>query len=71
MSTKTENSRDPATHSANIQRQLDELIQHTREDVAKVEDPKFQALLETSAEVLGGLKTAFRHFDEKNEAAWR
>lgn len=46
-------------------------MQHIREDIAKVNDPKAQALFETSAEVLGGLITAYEHFEQRNEAAWR
>jgi hypothetical protein len=42
-----------------------------REDVDKVDDPKFKAMFETSAEVLGGLVKAFSDFEQKNEAAWR
>jgi len=71
MSPKTENSKDPTFHSAKIQRRLEELIDHAREDVGKVDDPKFQALLETTAEVLTGLKTAFEHYEKKTESAWR
>jgi hypothetical protein len=41
------------------------------EDVGKVSDPKAQALFETSAEVLHGLITAYDHFEQKSEAAWR
>ena len=67
---KNETSPDPAVHSRNIQNQLDEIIQHVREDVRKVSEPRFQALLETTAEVLGGLKTAYQHYDAKSEPAW-
>jgi hypothetical protein len=42
-----------------------------REDVEKVDDPKFKAMFETSAEVLGGLVKAFSDFEQKNEPAWR
>jgi hypothetical protein len=28
-------------------------------------------MFETAAEVIGGLVTAFRHYDEKNERAWK
>ena len=31
---------------------------HLRQDVSKVEDPRAEALFETTAEVLGGLITA-------------
>jgi hypothetical protein len=34
-------------------------------------DPKCAALCETGAEVLGGLETAFDHYLEKDEKAWR
>jgi hypothetical protein len=44
-------------------------MQHIREDITKVNDPKAQALFETSAEVLGGLITAYEHFEQRNEAA--
>ena len=46
-------------------------MQHIREDITKVADPKAQALFETSAEVLGGLITAYEHFEQRSEAAWR
>jgi hypothetical protein len=39
--------------------------------VGKVDDPKAQALFETTAEVLGGLVVAFEHFERRSEAAWR
>jgi hypothetical protein len=71
MKAQNENSADPKVHSENIQRQLDELIQHARADIERVTEPRFQALLETTAEVLTGLKTAYRHYGEKHERAWR
>ncbi len=48
-----------------------ETITHLREDVAKVDDPRAQALFETAAEVLTGLEKAFRDFDEGTERAWK
>ncbi|HTL54686.1 MAG TPA: hypothetical protein VL361_03370 [Candidatus Limnocylindrales bacterium] len=57
-------------HAQNIQRMLSDLIQHVREDVGKVQEPKFQALLETSAEVLNGLRTAYEHYEKKSEPAF-
>jgi hypothetical protein len=68
---KTESSSDPMVHARNIEEQLDELIQHARQDIERVSEPRFQALLETSAEVLTALKTAFQHYGEKKETAWR
>ena len=48
-----------------------QLIEHLREDVGKVAEPKAQALFETSEEVLAGLVKAFDDYEKKSEAAWR
>jgi hypothetical protein len=66
----TEDSRGPSVHNENIQRQLDDLIEHARKAIERVDEPRFQALLETAAEVLTGLKTAFQHYARKCETAW-
>jgi hypothetical protein len=47
------------------------LIQHLREDVNKVEDPKARVLFETSAEVLGALAKAFEDYENASEPAFR
>jgi hypothetical protein len=70
MKTPNESSSDPQVHGDHIRQQLEELIQHARADVARVSEPRFQALLETTAEVLTGLKTAYQHYGEKREKAW-
>ena len=57
-------------HAKNIQRMLSDVINHVREDVGKVAELKFQALLETSAEVLSGLRTAYEHYEKKSEPAF-
>jgi hypothetical protein len=62
---------DPRYHTAHIKRMLDELITHAREDVPKVDDPRAKALFETTAEVLSGLRTAYDHFEQGTERAWR
>jgi len=62
---------DPRHHTMNIKAWLRELIQHLREDVSKVDEPKAQALFETSAEVLNGLNKAFEDYEQKNEEAWQ
>lgn len=62
---------DPRHHTANIKKMLNDTAQHAREDVAKVQDPKAQALFETTAEVLQGLRKAYDDFEKKNETAWR
>ena len=61
---------DPQHHARKIQGMLRDLIEHVREDVEKVDEPKFQALLETSAEVLIGLRTAYEHYEKKSERAF-
>lgn len=62
---------DPKAHSENIRSGLQEMVDHLRKDIQKVDDPKAQALFETSAEVINGLITAFSHFEEGEEEAWR
>ena len=71
MKTMNETTSDPRQHSRNLQQQLGELIEHLKQDVERVAEPRFQALAETSAEVLNGLRTAFVHYEEGSEKAWR
>jgi hypothetical protein len=54
-----------------MQKALQELKDHLREDIEKVDEPQLKAMFETSAEVLGGLMKAFRDYEQRNEAAWR
>jgi len=65
-----ESSTDPAVHSAHLLQEISHLITHLRQDAGRVAEPRFQAMLETSAETLTGLQAAFRHYGEKKEAAW-
>lgn len=62
---------DPLYHTANVKKMLGDLIDHLREDIRQLEEPKAQALFETSAEVLQGLQTAFTHYEQGNEAGMR
>ena len=62
---------NPIHHTQKIKVQMRQLIEHLREDVGKVTEPKAQALFETSAEVLTGLVKAFDDYEKKNEVAWR
>lgn len=68
---ESKSSSDPQVHTANIKNEFQELIDHLREDITKVDDPSAKALFETSAEVLIGLKKAFSDYEEKNEPAWQ
>jgi hypothetical protein len=62
---------DPRHHTQKIQTSLETLFEHLRQDIQKVDEPRAQALFETSAEVLTGLKTAYVHYEQKSEEAWR
>jgi hypothetical protein len=64
-------SKNPRAHTANVRKEFDELIDHLRGDVQKIDEPKAQALFETAAEVISGLDTAFKHYEEKSESAWK
>ncbi len=62
---------NPIHHTQKIKAQMGQLIDHLRDDVRKVTEPKARALFETSAEVLIGLVKAFDDYEKKSEAAWR
>ena len=62
---------DPRHHTAKLKKMLTEIMEHARQDVGKVTDPKAQALFETTAEVLARLKKAYEHFEQGTEGAWK
>ena len=68
---KPPSENNPIHHTQKIKVRMRQLIDHLREDVGKVTEPKAQALFETSAEVLTGLVKAFDDYENKSEAAWR
>ena len=51
--------------------QLQELIDHLRSDIEKIDEPRCKAMFETSAEVLGGLKKALHDYETQSGPAWR
>ena len=67
----SETDRDPRRHTQQMGRRLEELMDHLREDIEKVDEPQLKAMFETSAEVLGGIRKAFSDYEKKNESAWR
>jgi len=71
MSVQHLQTSDATAHSANVRASMIELIQHLRRDIDKVNEPKAQALFETSAEVLQGLVTAFEHYEAGREAGFQ
>jgi hypothetical protein len=64
-------SKNPRAHTANVRKEFGKLIDHLRGDIKKIDEPKAQALFETAAEVVSGLDTAFKHYEEKSEDAWK
>lgn len=62
---------DPRHHTMKLRSMLRDVADHAREDVGKIDDPKAQALFETTAEVLIGLETAFEHYEQRAEPAWQ
>jgi hypothetical protein len=68
---KLSSKNNPIHHTQKIKARMRDLIEHLREDVWKVTEPKAQALFETSAEVLTGLAKAFDDYEKKSEAAWQ
>ena len=62
---------DPRELTPRIKQLLTETMELARKDVGKIDDPKAQALFETTAEVLGGLKKAYEHYEQHSEGAWK
>ena len=67
----SEADRNPRHHTQQMQTRLQEMMDHLRADIEKVDEPQLEAMFETAAEVLGGLKKAFKDYEQKNESAWR
>jgi hypothetical protein len=63
---------NPEDYAQKTREHMKEMIDDLRGDIDMFDDdPQIKALLETSAEVLGGLCNAFEHYEQKSEAAWR
>lgn len=62
---------NPRYHAIMMREQLTQMIDHLREDIGKVDDPKAKALFEVSAEVLSGLRKSFEDYESKTEEVWR
>jgi len=62
---------DPRRRARQLRERLLELQESLRAEVEQAGEPQLKALLETSAEVLGGLGKTFGDYAAKNEAAWR
>ena len=62
---------DPRRHTIRIRDMLSEVRDHLREDVGKINEPRAEALFETTAETLDGLITAFEDYERGQEEAWQ
>ena len=62
---------DPRHHTTSIRDMLSELRDHLREDIAKINEPRAEALFETTAETLEGLISAFEDYERGQEEARR
>jgi hypothetical protein len=72
MNTNSQASpQDPRQRAVELRERLVELQQSLRDEVGQAAEPQLKALLETSAEVVGGLGKSFGDYAAKNEAAWR
>jgi hypothetical protein len=60
----------PSQRVSTLRDKLADAVRHARQEIEKVSDPKAQALLETTAEVLDGLIRACDHAEQKSEPAW-
>lgn len=58
-------------HAKNIEDILGSLKSLCKSEIQVFHDPKAKALLETSADVLGGLEKAFHDFLSKEDDAWK
>ena len=65
--------RPPHTESIErVREMLGDLAATARSEIIRADDaPQARALLEVTAEVLTGLETACRHYQEGEEAAWQ
>jgi hypothetical protein len=71
MPTKSESVTDPVFHTKRIRQMLLDVADHARDDVDEVNEPRAQALFETTAEALEGLARAYEHYEEGKETAWK
>ena len=62
---------DARHHTIRIRDMLSEVRDHLREDIGKINEPRAEALFETTAETLDGLITAFEDYERGQEEAWQ
>jgi predicted ATPase with chaperone activity len=67
----SEKNGNPTRHTQKMKIRLQEVVDHLRDDIEIVDEPRLKAMFETSAEVLLGLTKAFTDYEQKSESAWR
>jgi uncharacterized membrane protein len=60
---------DPRHHTIKIREMLSEVRDHLREDIAKINECRAEALFETTAKTLDGLITASEDYERRQEEA--
>ena len=71
MELQQTNNPNPIEHAKNLEDILSSLRSLMKNEIHVFHDPKAKALLETSAEVLGGLEKAFHDFVMKDDDVWK
>jgi hypothetical protein len=61
---------DPRYHTHKMRRRFESLIDDLRTEIDHVDDPHAKSMLETAAEVIGGVQEAFEDYEEADEKAW-
>lgn len=69
MNMETDSERFSTTNT--MAEKIAALRDDLRAAISAVEDPQAMAMLETGAEVLGGLRQAFLDYAEGSEEAWQ
>jgi hypothetical protein len=62
---------DARHHTMKIAEEMRHLVSHLRGDAAKVQQPKAQAMYETAAECIEGLRKAFEDYEHGAEPAMK
>jgi hypothetical protein len=62
---------DARHHTMKIAAEMRHLVSHLRSDAVKVQQPKAQAMYETAAESIDGLRKAFEDYEQAMEPAMK
>ena len=68
---KSSEKKNPMHRTRKVRKQFKQMMGELRTEVEKIVEPQARALLETSAEVLGGLAKALKDYETKREKAWK